>query len=113
LIKIGLRAVDILQSEVSINDLSNATMINDLLAARESVFRELEAQGISGAQATTILRALDAGLAKYQFAPIRVVEPDKEFSDTLEFDPIKIREAIQAGRDSVDHAWGSLEPFLT
>ena len=35
LIKIGLRAVDILQSEVSANDLAGAALINDLIAARD------------------------------------------------------------------------------
>ena len=113
LIKIGLRAVDILQSEVSVNDLANATLINDLIAARESQFRELEAQGITGAQATAILRPLDVQLSNYRFAPIRIIEPEKEYSDTLEFNPAKIREAIQGGRDAVEREWEALEPLLT
>jgi len=113
LIKIGLRAVDILQSEVSINDTSNAALINDLISAREAQMRALQAEGISGAQASRILRPLDLQLARYRFAPIRVIEPDHEVSDTLEFDPVKIRAAMQAGRDAVAREWDALEPLLT
>src|SRR3546814_15568016 len=46
LIEIGLRAVDILQSEVSANDLAGAALINDLIAAREAQIRTLQAEGI-------------------------------------------------------------------
>jgi NTE family protein len=113
LIKIGLRAVDILQSEVSINDTSNAALINDLISAREAQMRALQAEGISGAQASRILRPLDLQLARYRFAPIRVIEPDHEVSDTLEFDPAKIRAAIDAGRDAVEREWDALEPLLS
>jgi NTE family protein len=113
LIKIGLRAVDILQSEVSINDTSNAALINDLISAREAQLRALQAEGISGAQASRILRPLDLQLARYRFAPIRVIEPDHEVSDTLEFDPARIRAAIAAGRAAVDREWDALEPLLS
>jgi NTE family protein len=113
LIKIGLRAVDILQSEVSINDTANATLINDMISARESLFKALEAQGNTGAQASAILRPLDVQLSKYRFAPIRIIEPDQVYSDTLEFDPNKIRTAIDAGRAAVAHEWEAIEPLLT
>jgi NTE family protein len=113
LIKIGLRAVDILQSEVSINDTSNAALINDLISAREAQLRALQAEGIGGAQASRILRPLDLQLARYRFAPIRVIEPDHEISDTLEFDPAKIRAGIEAGRAAVEREWDALEPLLT
>jgi NTE family protein len=113
LIRIGLRAVDILQSEVSMNDTANAVLINDLIAAREAQLRALQAEGISGARAARILRPLDLQLARYRFAPIRVIEPDEEVSETLEFDPAKIRLGIEAGRAAVSDAWDSLEPLLS
>jgi NTE family protein len=113
LIKIGLRAVDILQSEVSINDTANATLINDLIAARESQFRTLENEGIGGGQAARMLRPLDAQIARYRFAPIRIIEPEEEYSDTLEFDPTKVRKAIEAGRAAVEREWEALEPLLS
>ena len=113
LIKIGLRAVDILQSEVSANDLAGAALINDLIAAREGQLRALQAEGIGGAQAARILRPLDVQIARYRFAPIRIIEPEQEYSETLEFDPAKIRAAIDAGRRAVEHEWDALEPLLS
>lgn len=113
LIKIGLRAVDILQSEVSANDLASAALINDLIAAREAQLRALQAEGIGGAQAGRILRPIDVQISRYRFAPIRIIEPDREYSDTLEFDPAKIRAAIDAGRLAVEREWDALEPLLS
>lgn len=113
LIKIGLRAVDILQSEVSANDLAGAALINDLIAAREGQLRALQAAGIGGAEAARILHPLDVQIARYRFAPIRIIEPDEEVAETLEFDPQKIRAAIDAGRRAVDREWDALQPLLS
>jgi NTE family protein len=113
LIKIGLRAVDILQSEVSANDLANATLINDMIAAREAQARALQSEGVTGAAAARILRPLDLQISRYRFAPIRIIEPEEEYSDTLEFDPKKIRKAIDAGRMAVEREWEALEPLLS
>jgi NTE family protein len=113
LIQIGLRAVGILQSEVSINDLANATLINDMIAARGAQFRALESLGISGQQAASVLRPLVVQLAKYRFVPNCVIEPEREFLDTLEFDPTKIAEAMEAGRAAVGRMWESIEPLLS
>jgi NTE family protein len=113
LIQIGLRAVGILQQEVSMNDLANATLINDMIATRGSQFRALEALGISGQQAASILRPLDVQLAKYRFVPNCVIEPEREFMDTLQFEPDKIAEAMAAGRAAVGRMWESIEPLLT
>lgn len=113
LVAIGLRAVGILQSEVSITDVSMATLINDLIAAREAQFRLLEARGITGPEATAMLAPWDILLARYRFAPIRIIEPEVEYSATLEFKPAKIRAAIDAGRQAVADHWDSLQPLLT
>lgn len=113
LIQIGLRAVGILQSEVSMNDLANATLINDMIAARGAQFRALEALGISGQQAASVLRPLDVQLARYRFVPNVVIEPEMEYLDTLEFDSSKIADAMEAGRSAVTRMWDSIEPLLT
>lgn len=113
LIDIGLRAVSILQSEVSMNDLANATLINDMIAARGAQLRALESLGVSGPQAQGVLRPLDVQLARYRFVPNVVIEPEVEFLDTLEFDPAKIAAAIQAGRQAVERQWDAIEPLLT
>lgn len=112
LIPIGLRAVDLLQSEVSRNDLANSALINDMLAARDQLFATLEANGSSAAQASRLLLPLDRTLAKYRFAQVRVIEPAEVFSDTLEFDPAKIRRAIDAGRAAVEQQWPSIERLV-
>jgi NTE family protein len=113
LIEIGLRAVDILQKEVSANDLANAALINDLIAAREAQLRALQAANVSPANMTAVLRPLDVKLAEYRFAPIRVIEPERDYLDTLEFKPAKIFEAIEAGRRAVEREWHAIEPLLS
>ncbi len=113
LIEIGLRAVDILQKEVSANDLANAALINDLIAAREAQLRALQSAGVGAAATSAVLRPLDVKLAEYRFAPIRVIEPEQDYLDTLKFDPAKIRVAIDAGRAAVEREWHAIEPLLT
>lgn len=113
LVPIGLRAVALLQSEVSRNDLANTSLINDMLAARDQLFTALEASGISGPAASKLLLPLDRQLSKYRFAQVRVIEPEKEFADTLEFDPSKILEAIEAGRAAVQTQWSTIAPLVS
>ena len=112
LIPIGLRAVNLLQSEVSRNDLANASLINDMLAARGQMFAALESDGHSANEANRILLPLDTQLSKYRFAQVRVIEPEEEFSDTLEFDPAKIRRAIDAGRAALDAQMPLIEAIV-
>jgi NTE family protein len=112
LIKIGLRAVDILQSEVSANDTATATMINDLIAARAAQAAVLATAGIGDAQAAQILKPFDDQISKYHFAPNHVIEPEVEFSETLEFDADKIRAAIAAGRQAAADHFATLAPLL-
>lgn len=113
LIPIGLRAVNLLQSEVSRNDVANAALINDMLAARDALFANLEANGTTPNEANRLLLPLDRQLVQYRFAQIRVIEPEEEFSDTLEFDPAKIRRAIDAGRAAVERQWPVIERVVS
>ena len=113
LASIGLRSVSLLQSEVSRNDLANTSLINDMLAARDQLFTALEASGVSGTAASKLLLPLDRQLAKYRFAQVRIIEPEQEFSDTLEFDPAKIRAAIAAGRAAVESQWPTIAPLVS
>ncbi|WP_232494711.1 patatin-like phospholipase family protein [Novosphingobium kaempferiae] len=113
MISIGLRAVGLLQSEVSRNDLANAALVNDMLAARGQLFAGLEASGITGTEANRLLLPLDKQISKYRFARIHIVEPEEEYSDTLEFDPAKIKKAIEAGRKAIDDQWPVLQPLVS
>lgn len=112
LIDIGLRAVNLLQSEVSRNDLANTSLINDILAARDQMFTALEADGKTANEAAKILLPLDSQISRYRFAQVRVIEPREEFSDTLEFDPAKIRRAIDAGRAAVEEQWPAIQSLV-
>lgn len=113
LVSIGLRAVNILQSEVSRNDLQNSQLINDMLAARGQMFTALEAAGHTASEAARLLAALDRQLSEYRFAQIRVLEPEEDFYDTLEFNPGLIAKAMQAGRDAVDENWETIKVVVS
>lgn len=113
LIEIGLRAVNLLQSEVSRNDLMNTSLINDILAARDQMFTALEASGTPANEAARLLLPLDNQISRYRFAQVRVIEPREEFSDTLEFDPAKIRRAIEAGRAAVEEQWPAIQALVS
>jgi NTE family protein len=83
-----------------------------MLAARDQMFTSLEAAGISATDASRLLLPLDKQLSQYRFAHVRVIEPEEEFSDTLEFDPAKIARAIDAGRAAVDQLWPSIQAMV-
>jgi NTE family protein len=114
LVEIALRSTDIMVSEISETDVGNAMLINDLIAAREAQFHKLVDLGLTGTQIATALKPLDDQLARYSFAPIRIIAPDPDFDtgDTLEFKPAQIRKNIEAGRAAVTAQWPSLRVFL-
>jgi NTE family protein len=112
LVSVALRSVSLLQSEVVANDTSNAALINDLLAARERQEAALTTAGVPADLRRRVLAPLDAELVKYRFAPIRIIAPESEIAETLEFEPARIRAGIDAGRRAVAAAWPGLEPLL-
>jgi NTE family protein len=112
LVAIGLRAVDILQNEVSINDLKNVNLINQLLNARDSVHVQLKAQGLSDPQVAKVMLPLENAISKFQLIPVKVIEPPQNLYDTLDFKPELIAQAIQMGRDVVNDRWAEIEQFL-
>ena len=112
LVSVALRSVGILHSEVMANDTAQAGLINDLIAARAAQARALADAGMTGPAAAAVLAPLDAHLRRYRFAPIRIIAPDREYSDTLEFEPARIRAAIDAGQRAVAADWTALEAFV-
>lgn len=115
LAEIALRAAAIQQQETMENDIGNAMLINDLLGARERQLRALMDANVSAADMAKVMKPLEDELARYAFAPVRVLRPDNSFvpADTLTFDPKKIREAIEAGREAVRQQWATLGLFLS
>jgi NTE family protein len=93
-LKAAERALDVLVNEVFREDLSYAIAINRGVRAYSDMRRRCAGQAAE-------LQALDAmpfRPPKYRDARIRTIVPEKEYSQTLEFDPRKIREAFAAGR---------------
>lgn len=115
LVEIALRSAGIQTQETIENDVGNAMLINDLLGARERQLHLLSGTDLSAADIAKVMKPLEDQLARYAFAPIRVLRPPAGFepAETLTFDPKKIREAIEAGREAVRTQWSTLGPFLT
>ena len=112
LVSIGLRAVDILQNEVSTNDLKNVNLINQLLNARDRQRLELHALQLPEPQIAKAMAPLEMAIAQYRLVPVKVVEPPANLYDTLEFNSDLIAAAIQMGRNYVSEHWTELEQFL-
>lgn len=58
-------------------------------------------------------RPLDVQISHYRFAPIRIIESEAEVAATLDFNPAKIRSAIDARRRVAVREWDALEPLLS
>lgn len=112
LVDIGLRAVDILSNEVSENDLKNVNLINDLLVARDRQMITLRELGLTAAQIDKVMRPLLNEIERYRLVPVKVIAPDRNFYDTLEFVPALIDQAIAHGEQCVEQNWAELEQFL-
>ena len=112
LVSIGLRAVDIQHNEVSENDLKNVNLINNLLTARDRQLIALRQLGLTAAQIDNVMRPLHAEVERFRLVPVKVIAPDRDLYDTLEFQPNKIEEAIKLGDRFVEDNWGELQQFL-
>jgi NTE family protein len=112
LVEIGLRAVDILQSEVSLNDLKNVNLINRLINVRDQQMVELARAGVTGEAARRVMRQFDLTIAEYRLARVEVIAPTEDHYDTLDFVPAEIDAAIQRGRDALNAAWPRIEPLV-
>jgi NTE family protein len=112
LVQIGLRAVDIQSTEVSENDLKNVSLINNLLTARDRQQIALRQLNLTPAQIETVMRPLQAEVERFRLVPVKVIAPDQDLYDTLDFKPAKIKEAIALGDAFVENNWPELQQFL-
>ena len=112
LTSIGLRAVDILQNEVSSNDLKNVSLINQVLNARDRQRLDLRALGLTSPQIEKVMGHLEQAIQKYRLIPTDIIEPPENLYETLDFDSALIAKAMQMGRDYVEEHWPRLERFL-
>src|SRR4030095_15398384 len=112
LIQIGLRAVDILSNEVSENDLKNVNLINNLLTARDRQQIALRELGLTAPQIEKVMRPFMNEIERFRLVPVKVIAPDENLYDTLQFEPALIRKAIAAGEKCVNSNWADLKQFL-
>ena len=112
LVSIGLRAVDIQHTEVSENDLKNVNLINNLLTARDRQLIALRQLNLSPAEIEGVMRPLQAEVERFRLVPVKVIAPDQDLYDTLEFTPRKIKDAIALGDAFVENNWPELQQFL-
>lgn len=113
LIKIGLRAVGILENEIFRTDVAKAELINNLVAAHQTLVAAVAGLNVSDAEKQALLGSFSEILDHYNFVPIVIIEPDELLYDSLEFDPDKIRQAIETGREKVRDQWAEIEAVIT
>jgi NTE family protein len=97
---------------VSENDLKNVNLINHLLTARDRQAIELRGLGLTPTQIDKVMRPFQAEIERYRLVPVKVISPEQNFYDTLEFEPALIAKAIAHGEKIVDKNWAELKQFL-
>jgi len=101
---VGKRALTMLLNEIYREDLRYALAINEAVRSHLELRARLDDQ-LGSAMTERILAGLEFPYAppRYRAVQIRAAVPDRDFADALEFDPRKIREAMDAGRASARH----------
>ncbi len=99
--KIGARALSLLMNEILREDIGYALAINEAVGFFEAVQDGLKPR-MSPREWDRFLEAHPFRYRppQYRRVDVRAVLPDREYSGDLEFDPAKIREAFQAGREA-------------
>lgn len=109
---IGLRAAEILQAEVSANDLAEIDINNDIAAARAQVEVVLVGLGLPRPAIEQALLPLDTVRVAHDIKPVFPIVPDRFYSKPHEFEPESIRVAIDAGREKVRQLEPEIGAFL-
>lgn len=112
LFKIGKRAVAILENEVFRTDIARAALINNLVKAYADLDAGAKSIGLSESEKTKFLDPINKVLKKYNVVEIIVIEPDELYLKGLNFNPRKIRRAMNAGRKKVGEIWSDIEKVI-
>jgi NTE family protein len=97
-LKIALRAVDILTDQIYKEDVRYALDVNDSVRAHAALAAKLgRAHPLQAA-----VSDLPFGSLKYREIKLWGIIPSKVYMDSLDFDPVKIREAIAGGRKAAE-----------
>ena len=73
---------------------------------------ELEATSLDAATIDKVMAHFDTLVSRYKLVPIKVIEPDTDLYDTLDFVPELLEQNIQRGREAVLSQWDDLSAFL-
>lgn len=97
---IGLRALEIITNEIFREDISYALAINRSVRAFVATEKMLRERNQLDQQAQDLLDSFPFKPPKYNPVDVYAVVPEIEHMDTLSFDPQKIQQAFQAGREA-------------
>ena len=100
-LSIGKRTVTLLLNEVFREDITYALAVNHSVRAYEELRREL-CRNPDLQPAVDILDQQTFAFRppKYRAVSLYGIVPDKEYSESLDFDPVRIRAAFEAGREA-------------
>ena len=102
ILDIASRSVDILQSEVSLDDLAMADLANGFDEARRLVGSDLEAAGVPEPVRQQVAARLAAFSGANALVPVLAISPSFELSMTNTYNRDDIAFAIDAGRAAVE-----------
>lgn len=99
IIEILKRSVEILVAEVYADDIKHAQEINEYVEKTETLKQRLY-EKIGAGEVDRLFDEVGVPYKKkgQAYVKITVFEPEKEYMDSIEFDPAKIRRAFKAGR---------------
>ena len=112
ILDIGLRSIELLIREVADNDIGNIELINNLLRAEIKQRQELVDMGLTPDQVARAMAPIEAEINRFNLIPTKVIEPERDLYDTLEFVPELIAQNIEIGREAVRSRWSELAEFL-
>ena len=92
LIYIGIRSLEIILAEIYENDLKVSRKVNDSVRLWKRIMNKMEGED-------DLCKDMNISFNKYREVEVISIMPQKQVIDTLEFNPVKIKEAINYGRE--------------
>ncbi len=107
ILEILKRSVEIMTTEIYIEDLKYASEINEYIRLTEKLKKQLSGHLDEETLKEVFSKVRFPHMKKsMRYVKMRVFEPDREYMDSLEFRPEKIRRAFRAGRKKAKEVMG-------
>ncbi len=107
ILEILKRSVEIMTTEIYIEDLKYATEINEYIKQTENLKKQLSQYLDDETMKKVFSKVKFPHMKKsMRYVQMKVFEPDREYMDSLEFKPEKIKKAFQAGRKKAQEIMG-------